>query len=299
MFFGGKIGIFPDAYAYSLRQIGIINKAIRAQRASDGDSLDIGFVGGELDTATLVDFSLGGNVHIDILYEQNGSGKDYINDLATVTNKPTIVENGVVNMLNGKPCLRFVRANQQLLFVRSTFLFLHQSQSTVFNVNSVNFLNSSNITLGYMTTGSQTPDVGFSLFFQNITSLGRLNSSHLSIVRGVSGSYTVLMINSAHVVSGGQNLIYNYNDPVNAVASDRAQIIINQDLRANNTALAPINLVNEGNGLVMGVLFDFLGQITTTTYFDGTFQEQIIFNGDYRAQKTEIETNINEFYNIF
>jgi len=75
---------------------------IKVRRSSDNNELDIGFVDGILDTASLLDFVGSGNGFVTIIYDQVGSN----NMTQTTANlQGQIVSNGSVILKGGKPCI--------------------------------------------------------------------------------------------------------------------------------------------------------------------------------------------------
>ena len=75
---------------------------IRVRRSSDDTELDIGFVNGLLDTASLLDFVGSGNGFVSIIYDQVGSNNMVQN---TASLQGQIVSNGSVILKGGKPCI--------------------------------------------------------------------------------------------------------------------------------------------------------------------------------------------------
>lgn len=86
----------PQTFAaYSLRKLS--SKAqytIRVRRSSDNTTKDIGFVGTNLDTASLLTFCGVGNGFVSIWYDQSGNGYHQIQN--TTANQPQIVSSGAV-----------------------------------------------------------------------------------------------------------------------------------------------------------------------------------------------------------
>jgi len=76
--------------------------AIKVRRSSDNNELDIGFVDGILDTASLLDFVGSGNGFVSIIYDQVGSNNMVQN---TASLQGQIVSNGEVIIKGGKPCI--------------------------------------------------------------------------------------------------------------------------------------------------------------------------------------------------
>jgi hypothetical protein len=99
---------FPaNTIGYSLRKLkSTATNAIKVRRSSDNTTQDIGFDNwGNLDVAALLTFVGAGSGYIDTWYDQSGSGKNLTQ--ATLANQPLIVNSGALNMLNGKPSVKF------------------------------------------------------------------------------------------------------------------------------------------------------------------------------------------------
>jgi len=75
---------------------------IRVRRSSDNTELDIGFVNGVLDIASLLTFVGSGNGFASIIYDQVGSNNMVQN---TASLQGQIVSNGSVILKGGKPCI--------------------------------------------------------------------------------------------------------------------------------------------------------------------------------------------------
>ena len=97
---------FPATVAYSLRKIRTgQTRAIRVRRSSDNTEQDIGFVGNDLDTASLLSFCGAGNGFVTTWYDQSSNG--YNVTQTTQARQPQIVSSGVIITTNGKPALSF------------------------------------------------------------------------------------------------------------------------------------------------------------------------------------------------
>ena len=82
------------------------DKAIIVRRSSDDTELDIGFVAGSLDTASLLAFCGAGSGFVARWYDQSGNGNHATQ--AVLADQPRIVNAGVVDVdSNGKPLLHF------------------------------------------------------------------------------------------------------------------------------------------------------------------------------------------------
>ena len=96
------LDLFPATVAYSLRKLRAgQTRAIRVRRSSDNAEQDIGFVGNELDTASLLSFCGVGDGFVTTWYDQSGNGRN-----AQAITQPNIVTSGVIDLLNTKPAIR-------------------------------------------------------------------------------------------------------------------------------------------------------------------------------------------------
>ena len=106
--FVGLLDTFPGAtMAYSVRKLrsAYAGNALRVRRSSDNAEQDIGFVGADLDTSSLLSFVGAGNGFVTTWYDQSTSGINPVQ--ATTTKQPKIVSSGAVETINGKPALLF------------------------------------------------------------------------------------------------------------------------------------------------------------------------------------------------
>jgi len=106
--FKGILDDFPNStIAYSLRRLSSSyeGSAINVIR-DNGDSLDIGFLSnGNLDTSALMSFVGGGDGLVSIWYDQSGNNNNITQ--STTSLQPKIVDNGVLNLTNSKPTIKF------------------------------------------------------------------------------------------------------------------------------------------------------------------------------------------------
>jgi hypothetical protein len=103
--FEGMLNLFPNAsLGLSLDKLdkNYTGFCIKVRRSSDNNELDIGFVNGILDTASLLDFVGSGNGFVSIIYDQVGSN-NMVQNLASLQGQ--IVSNGSVILKGGKPCI--------------------------------------------------------------------------------------------------------------------------------------------------------------------------------------------------
>lgn len=98
---GGGASLLLDTYtgaavAYSLRKLrtAYTGAAIRVRRSSDNAEQDINFVGGDLDTASLLTFCGAGNGFVTTWYDQSGNANNATQ--ATAASQCQIVSSGAV-----------------------------------------------------------------------------------------------------------------------------------------------------------------------------------------------------------
>ena len=100
--------------AYSLRLLNddYTGDAITVRRASDNATLNIGFVDGDLDVASLETFCSGTDGFVTTWYDQNGGGEDAY--ITTASAQPQIVSSGSVLTSFGKAAIYFDGVNDYL-----------------------------------------------------------------------------------------------------------------------------------------------------------------------------------------
>lgn len=97
------LDLYPNAaVAYSLRKLrtAYTGNAIRVRRSVDNAEQDIGFIGNDLDTASLLTFCGAGNGFVTTWYDQSTTGVNLTQITASI--QPAIVRNGVLITENGK-----------------------------------------------------------------------------------------------------------------------------------------------------------------------------------------------------
>ena len=149
-FFKNQGGVTPielyDSALFSLRKINPFynGNCIKVRRDSDNATLDIGFVGTVLDSATLLSFCGSGNGYIEIWYNQSLQldyyGTEYNAQQTTTTIQPQIVLNGVIMTNNGNYAI-FFDGTKYLNSVNGALMCVNQDLTdgwAVFCVASVN-----------------------------------------------------------------------------------------------------------------------------------------------------------------
>lgn len=87
--------------------------AMEVQRSSDNTTLDIGFIGNDIDEATMTTFMGVGDLYVSKWYDRSGNGKHAVNVLGS---RPRIGLGGVLDKVNGKVAVYHTAGTQSLIF---------------------------------------------------------------------------------------------------------------------------------------------------------------------------------------
>lgn len=130
--------LYPFDAGYSMRQLNnSATHAIRVRRSSDNAELDIGFDDGDLDTSSLLAFVGSGNGFVTAWYDQSGNGRHLTQ--STATRQPSLVVNGVIRTLpNGTIGFRTTEPGLETLDNQTIpfNLTMNQANLAFFGVNS-------------------------------------------------------------------------------------------------------------------------------------------------------------------
>ncbi len=257
------LDLYPNASAaYSLRKLrnAYSGPAITVRRSSDDAEQDIGFdVNGDLDTVSLLSFVGSGDGFVVAWYDQSGNG-NHVMQFA-LTSQPQIVNSGSVNLENGKPCAVLDGVNDYL-----------ESQNS-FNEPIASFVS---VYKNYQNDNDRPFGVRDSLASSNKNTFG-ITSLNSLVFDGafLAGSIAATI---SQKITYAQKSTTNAKSYINAVENNNSSIAL------NNT----IGLFNIGNAHG-GLSFNF----------NGSFQMGIFYPSDQSANRTGIETNINDYYSVY
>ena len=197
-----------SSVAYSLRKLknNYTGSAIKVRRSSDNAELDIGFVNGELDTATLLAHANGGDCFVTTWYDQSGNGNNAAQ--TTAGNQPMIVNTGSIGVsANGKPVIQFLRSSSTYLQTINNItndanlnVYLHLEDIQNDSTSNIDF---------YRINSSGTAGV-FYLFYANSNRYTLFNGSNLSSTvtgAGDSGIFSVFQGASAKIYRNGVQIV--------------------------------------------------------------------------------------------
>jgi hypothetical protein len=237
---------------------------IEVRRLSDGALLDIGFdANNELDIATLTGFIGAGSGFVRTLYDQTGSGNNFVQ--TTLANQPRIVNAGVLEMVNGKASMFFDGVNDSLIVPSSTatYKWMHDTTDATFDQHMYIVAqagNSSDPNAVYSYIGNSafaSGNIGFVVLYDDRASLSLNNQYRLQVVRGTIGSFVI------------------NNQVQNAILPNQLNVVASQSFRNAQTALnRDYGRVNRGVELSNNTLF------ATTNNGNATFNLQLGANGN-------------------
>ena len=263
---GLLLDLYPNAAAaYSLRKLRTDYNgfAIRVRRSSDNTEKDIGFVDNELDKASLLSFVGSEDGFVRIWYDQSGgAGNDAINN--TASTQPSIVVSGVINLFNNKPS---IYANGNSLLNTNVFKY-DDNNGQISTFGAVNLSTS-----GIVVDGDNSPRV----------------------FRGLQVTATTIRILSFYETGS-----FDFNDTpytlgTNAVFSSIRKIglieIWNNNVSNGNT---PTSLAYQQSPSYISLF-----QRANSNKITGFIPEIVIYPSDQSANRVAIETNINNFYNVY
>jgi hypothetical protein len=264
---------FPNAAAaYSLRLLrsGYTGNCIEVRRSSDNALQNIGFVNGVLDTASLLSFVGAGNGFVRTWYDQSGNAR---NAFSVVDNQQLrIISSGVMDMIDSRPCLTTTSRNTQ----RHLEVPLSQLQNLPVSI----------IVSGLIV---QTAVNGFSNLSKIIAGPAGVNNNSRYEFNANINNFTFLRRNSSSFIISG----FNTNQFV-ASGFFRSEL----DAKFNGSDVLPSHVYS---GTILGNTGNFLIFTKADTTFNpnAKITEVVFYLSDEYNNRNGIESNINDYYNIF
>jgi hypothetical protein len=257
-----------DSNSYSLRKLDNTynTNIIEVRRSSDDTTQNIGFVGDNLDTSSLMSFV--GTGATDYGYIKTWYSQDVNNRDATQTNnnnQPMIVSGGTLITENGEPTIRFDGSTSYLIFDGT---ILANTKYSTFQVHSRASSKSSNYFIGGRT---QAQNANLIIGYASNTSylLAQYSNDLSATISSFTGS-TLELFNTFNISTGKS--IY------------KSDVLIGSN--GETTDLISFNNAQIG-------LYDF------AVYYEGNISEIILYPTDQLSNRTAINTNINNHYNLY
>lgn len=273
--FNGLLDLFPNAaVAYSLRRLSknYAGSAIRVRRGSDSAEQDIGFVDNELDTATLTSFIGASDGWVTTWYDQSGLGLDATQPTASV--QPFIIEGGVLQLLNGKPCVRFVDGGSSILDRLNIPLF-HTADVPYLAYFATYGLNGAGW-YPYI-VGGANGDLGMELL-------------HFYLTRNLR----VYNVRTGGVASGNGSAFTLSQQYIVTQTANRSR------LRAYLNNVLDIDIAETNTNFNMPSPTYYMGNVgIASVRSDTSISEFVAYARDVEAEISGINTNTNDFYGAY
>ena len=263
------LDLYPNAAAaYSLRKLrtAYAGASIKVRRSSDNTEQDIGFVGNELDTASLLSFVGAGDGFVVKRYDQSGNGHDL--EQTAESKQPKIVNAGALYTFNGKPYFLTDGVND----------VMRTTTNPIFGTDSR------------------------SLFFvqkTNVTGVtGRFNLAADTVLAGrawlITPEVAVRTVATAWISSTPTSI---------TSPSLISNIYTSGNLHSGNSMwLDGVSVVRtSGNDGTIDTIDSNMteGANSNANFYNGYISESIIYKTDQSANRAGIESNINSNYNIY
>ena len=278
------LDLYPAEVAYSLRKLrtDYNGSAIRVRRSSDNAEMDIGFLGNDLDTASLLAFCGVNDGRVAVLYDQSLNGINKIQPSAS--NQPYIVDQGELLTENSKPAIYRTKPSENI----TTWMYAPHTFPT-------GDILTTNVFVGKRIAGS-----GFAALV-GIAPLQHVPNDRRHVKKSIESTTSF-----AVRLEGGNTLFNSGSGYVQSLFSSWREVVnTNFKARRNGVNLA---VASSGASKNLNIQADSAFTIFQTggrPYTDsnppvnGIFQETIWWLNDESANLQAIETNINNYYAIY
>lgn len=266
--------------AYSLRYLSssfVGNDVVLVRRSSD--DAEQGFTPDEITDGTLTSFCGVGDGFVKTWYDQTT-----INNVSQENGgrQPKIVDQGDVVFSNAKPSVKF-DGNDDYLLSPNGFLNGHNAFSTVVFSTTVNNITNAIV---HSNPSGDSANRGYDLRIPS--------ASEILLAINVSGDGSNA-VGDFNYSSGNANLITGIFNSI--LESNQHKLFANGSL-IDQQNIDGSGIVNDGtNG---GMLIGRFGTINNFgNNLNGKVSELIFFTSNKEPNRTEIESNINNYYNVF
>jgi hypothetical protein len=276
----------PPTAGYALRKLNpsAIN-CIRVRRSNDNAEQDIGFINSKpnapLNTGQLMQFVGANDGFVVTWYDQSGLNRDA--EQTTGANQPQIVNSGSLITENGLPTIEFNGTSHNLPIADfQTAAYVHVNLFSVLRYTG--------------TTGDHS-------IFSKLLATGNNRSFSIRISNNIwdtrlsaNGTTTFIRYSSSNNPPSGQQIFTNINDLSQSTNADRIQFYRN----GTNTTKTAVNTNNITSAFNANTTFDISSTGTgNTNFFQGNMQEIIFYDSSKASERIAIETNQNNYYNVF
>ena len=268
---GGAPSLLLDTYtgasvAYSLRQLrtAYTGAAIRVRRSSDNAEQDINFVGGDLDTSSLLTFCGAGNGFITTWYDQSGNANN--------ATQPTLLASQAQIVSSGA-----VITDPNTSKISTTWTTDYYSLGTGISPNT------KYLSVGVVNRTSNTTNLLISMGTATLTGVnGQCPMIWLPTSGNVNSIMPSLVTHGTNTGTGAFIMTSEKN------ASNLKTAYLDGVALATTATEAP----SAGNNFI------YFGRAGNNFHL-GRYAEYIYWNSEQSANRTAIETNINTYWNAY
>jgi hypothetical protein len=258
------LDLYPNAaVAYSLRKLrtAYSGNAIRVRRSSDNAEQDINFVGGDLDTSSLLTFCGAGNGFVTTWYDQSTNANNATQ--ATAASQAQIVSSGA------------------LILDADTSKITSTWTSDFYNLTSGINTNTKYLSVSMFRRGGTTTDI--------LVHLGNTSAASPATLYwlGTGSAYAV----ASRIPS---NLVFQNISTVGRCIMTSLRDLANLKVAYRNG----VQLTNTATEAPTSQTLNAFGRYTTSQT-SGQYQEYIYWNSEQSANRIAIETDINTYWNAY
>lgn len=275
------LDIFSGAYsAFSFRKLrnGYTGYAIKVGRSSDSTLLDIGFVGENLDTSSLLSFVGSGDGYLKTMYDQTGNS----NDLQQSGGDLLIVQSGVLVTENGKPTARYNSATDSYLSEASTNAFLNNKPSATM------------ISVSKKIPSSQ--GAIFSTVYESSLANARARITYDSVANKISLGGRRLLADSFQQITSTSNYTGNLESIIGVLdyANSDAYLYLNGSLDSSTTSFQ-----TSGNTDAVNSARKWAGrQSPSAIQLNGYISELVLYETSQVSNAAAMYANQKAFYGL-
>jgi len=292
--YSGTKQVFPNvsldlstaSNAYSLRKLRTLytGYAIKVRRASDNSEQDIGFSGSQLDIASINSFCSGTNGFVTIWYDQSGNANNAIQ--TTSSNQPQIYDSITgVYLLNGKPSILYSHA-----LGATSLAYSNLTGSASYSVSSVFSAIEATRYTKLLSIGPDASAAGVWFTINTAgTALEWIDNDTGFAGNGYNNASGPSVIGNSRIIPDSittQNILTTVLSSSNAKMFKNGTEISYRIQRTGNCYTTTGNLIigNSPN---------------TANKMSGRLQELIVWQSDQASNISDINININNFYNTY
>lgn len=272
------LDLYPSASAaYSTRKLRnyYIGAAIRVRRSSDNAEQDIYFdVNGNLNESALTTFVGSGSAFVTTWYDQSGNSINATQSIAS--NQPRIVNSGTIDKINNKISMVFDGVNDTLTNTTTGFAVNNLTHYAVCSRST----NDATFRTVY-STGILAGTIGFGFFYWSTNNLyQQIRNAGVTAIS--IGDYSnTINTNTLIFGVGTSSTDYVYFNGGNEKTQSHSRANVNSNgrisigSRLSENTFVPENLLN------------------------GTVTEIVFWSANNLSARTNIESNVNNYYSLY